>query len=240
MGKTTIPPVEPGNETFRTGFAHDPANASAGTGTGTRAEYDARIERARINSRKRVDARKAKQAETQDSTLGLETPEITGKSRAKKTPLPDTDARELPPKKSHHKKQPQPVSKTQASEAVAVLFEMLRVATGMVGLGPDAMPTPMERAFIEPSLTRLIERYGSVAEQFSWLFDPLMLAVGVGLYGVRLSAIVRDQMARNKPPDETPPNRPPSPNVPPDPGNNGARVFSPEELFSMTGDLHHQ
>ena len=54
-------------------------------------------------------------------------------------------------------------------------------------IGPDATLAEHERALIEPALTRVIDRASPEAlERLSAISDPVMIAVGVGLWGMRV------------------------------------------------------
>lgn len=124
----------------------------------------------------------------------------------------------------------------QAAEAVHGLIEMVQIFA-VARFGADGAFTLTELAMIEPSLVRLFERYGSVAQQYSWIVDPLLVAAGLTMYGVRLASVARPQSSN---PDdhgsggERQPEQPPSPN-----GTNGVKAgLTPDELWSLSGELH--
>jgi hypothetical protein len=124
--------------------------------------------------------------------------------------------------------------------------------------GAEAAFSSSERLLIEPSLARLIERYGAVAEQFSWLIDPAMLAVGVVMYSARLAKMAvgqaeaadrrdkDDRESRGGPPSGPNPSPlPPFPSAPAatqerenDDGNvTSGRIFDLNEVHHLVGDL---
>jgi hypothetical protein len=66
--------------------------------------------------------------------------------------------------------------------ATIEMFAVLR-------FGPEAAFTPAERMLAEPSLARIIERYGALAERYSALLDPILLGSAALLYALRLARI---------------------------------------------------
>lgn len=115
-----------------------------------------------------------------------------------------------------------------------MILEMVQAFT-VTRFGTEAAFSPTELMLIQPSLTRIIERYGSAANQFSWLVDPALVIAGGIIYAGRLASMIRKP---SEPPDDSGSGNPPqSPAEPDDPSGNGARGLTTEQLFSMTGDL---
>jgi hypothetical protein len=87
---------------------------------------------------------------------------------------------------------------TESKEAAQGLIFMVQTfAIARFGVG--AQFTPMEIELIQPSLTRIIERYGSAMEKFSVFVDPAMLAIGIVMYSSRLTALARETKPQPQP-----------------------------------------
>jgi hypothetical protein len=130
-----------------------------------------------------------------------------------------------------------PAEKIDGATSAHGLLEFIELFA-VAKLGPGAQFTPTERLFIEPSLAGIIERYGSTAQQFSFLLDPAMLIIGAAIYGTRLAKLVQDQNTGN--PDQNGPAKPPPAPPPPAPPAKTAPDTIPvsdEQLFSQVGDF---
>jgi hypothetical protein len=102
--------------------------------------------------------------------------------------------------------------------ATIEMFAVLR-------FGPEAAFTPAERMLAEPSLARIIERYGALADRYSALLDPILLGGAALLYALRLARI-----AASRGGDDTSGggDKPPAPDVPP--RNGTARAAEQEAV----------
>lgn len=138
--------------------------ADSGKPSGDAGDHGAPTSRGR---KKRV------QAESAQTSLGLEN-------------TPPVEAPKEAPKRTARKQARTLKDKGESQDAARGLMEMAELFA-VARLGPAATFTPMERVLIEAPLGRLIERYGSLAEQYSALIDPAMVVVGILLYGIRLS-----------------------------------------------------
>lgn len=83
-------------------------------------------------------------------------------------------------------------AKPDSKAAAQSLIELVQLFT-VTKFGPTAEFTPTELYMIQPSLERLIDRYGSVADQFGGFIDPALLLVGIGIYAIRLNAASKEQ-----------------------------------------------
>jgi len=86
------------------------------------------------------------------------------------------------------------MTEKEATDSATGLLQLVEVfAVGR--FGADGAFTTEEKFLIEGPLSRLIERYGSLANQYSGLIDPVMLLIGAGIYGARIVAILRQKVA---------------------------------------------
>lgn len=71
---------------------------------------------------------------------------------------------------------------TQATTALLQLAELAAVAT----VGPHAALNPIERAMVEPALIRTLARMdAATVARYGALADPIVLALGLGMWGFR-------------------------------------------------------
>jgi hypothetical protein len=102
----------------------------------------------------------------------------------------------LKPKKRGRKAK----AKIDGAPAASFLIEMVETFA-CASFGEQARFSAAERFLIEPSLSRLIERYGNLADRYAGLIDPLMLGAGALIYGLRM---VRLAAEKTLPEQETP------------------------------------
>lgn len=117
----------------------------------------------------------------------------------------------------------------QAAQGLIEIVDLFAITR----FGPDAMMTVTERFLIADPLARLIEKYGSVADRFSGVIDPLLVVAGLAMYGIRLGGLATSQQ------------QPPAPPAPPAqqaaPVQQAAEQAIPvafENVFSMFGGKH--
>lgn len=153
-----------------TGSGIDP-NGHGSTGSGNTGDSGSE------SGRTRTGAKNSKADKNRESeTLEVEAQEVKSKRRGKKAKNP---------------------SKSDSESAAKGLIEMIELfATAR--FGSMAAFTVEERFFIEPSLCRLIERYGGIGEQFSAFVDPVLLLLGVGLYANRVGQIAAAQSEKKQ------------------------------------------
>lgn len=235
MGKSTKPVGGHNSQTEqdRSELPGADSAASAGAYAGKHAERSAGARDRNAASADNANLKTSAQAqigvETQ-SDIGKQTK--TGKVWGEKPDLFGSTPKTEPPKKSHHKKKPEAakLSAGEAGEAAAGLIEMVELFA-VARFGPEAAFSVQERLFIEPSLARIVERYGSVAQQFSFLMDPIMLAVGVGLYGARIVGLAKAQPKSETKGEDYPLPSPTSL----DNGDNGVLPTAPDNIWDLTG-----
>lgn len=120
---------------------------------------------------------------------------LGGGKRKRKSADGDTAA---PAKRSHHAAKPKP-----PKVDVGAVDGLLSIAEGFLvpQLGPAARFAPQERALIVPSLAGIIDRMTpDVAERFRNVADPLLLAVGLGMWGLRVyGSATRPQRPAQRP-----------------------------------------
>lgn len=107
-------------------------------------------------------------------------------------------------KRSHKKKGSKPAAVfsrakgdgAQAARGILEIVDLLAVAQ----FGADAAISAEERALIEPSLAKVIEKYGDSLDRFGGFIDPILLGAGLVMYGSRLWMIARPQTSTPKQP----------------------------------------
>lgn len=213
-----------------------PTGSGARTGSGTRTGIDSgKQPRTASQAKQAASAKKAGGGQTPETSIGVdpETPP-TDSQRAFSEAVTPPDR----PKSRGRKSKPaaQHPTPDQAVEAVHALIEMVQIFA-VSKFGADGAFNLTELALIEPSLVRLFERYGSVAQQYSWILDPLLVAAGVTMYGIRLASVAKPQSGDapdNGQGGQKAPEPPATPN-----GSNGATAgLSPTEVWGLAGDLH--
>ena len=103
------------------------------------------------------------------------------------------DQAERPPKReAATKPKAAPAGDAGNAQSTATAILQLAELAAIATLGPFARVNPMERAMIEPSMVRILNRMDADAlGRFSALSDPIMLAMGLGMYGLRVWGAVR-------------------------------------------------
>jgi hypothetical protein len=92
--------------------------------------------------------------------------------------------------------------KKEALETTQLLLGMAEAAAIMAG-GPDAQMNAFERPIIETSLSRLIENTSdSAIERAVSISTPLMLVVGLGMWGLRVSSLAQQNQTGERLPVE--------------------------------------
>lgn len=82
-----------------------------------------------------------------------------------------------------------PLSLADAKSAVSGLVDLVNMLT-VARLGPDAVMSPIERGMIEAPAARIMQRMTpAAAQRVSALSDPLLLGVGLLMWGTRLRGI---------------------------------------------------
>lgn len=137
-----------------------------------------------------------------------------------------------------HKTAKQKKAEAQAeAQGVAALLLMMLQAIAIQVAGPEAALLPQERQMINDPLARILARADKgVMERVQTYADPLMLGMGLLLWGSRLAAIVAAKRATPKPTMRAA--------TPPAPATNGHATPAAEgELISasvgvdLTGDI---
>jgi hypothetical protein len=100
-------------------------------------------------------------------------------------------------------------ARIDGAPAAAFLIEMIETFA-CASFGEEARFSEAERFLIEPSLARLIERYGKFADRYAGLIDPLMLGAGALIYGLRLARLAGETV-QNSPAEPAEPNAPAPP-----------------------------
>jgi hypothetical protein len=104
-----------------------------------------------------------------------------GESEAQSPPVSTPEIKAKPKSKAAAAK-----SKAEGKETAQMLIEMLNSVLE-TSMGTEAQLNRNERGFIEPPLGRLIDKYSpSQIEKFSLIADPLLLAVGLGIWFMRV------------------------------------------------------
>lgn len=246
MGNISKKNAGPGNTSQPSGDAEHDASPTTDTRTGSASGTGSasRTDNAGINRRKLPGTGKPAEPKAKAQTAISFGPDEKVTEPAK----PATDSQRAfseavtPPErpKTRGRKAKTAIKPTpdQAAEAVRGIVEVVQLFA-VTRFGPEGMFTPTELALIEPSLVRLVERYGSVASQFSFLLDPLLVAAGVAMYAYRLAPHISKQ-AGDQPGDQpggTPPDK--QPDQPP--GDNGAvRMLSPDQVWDYAGGAHNR
>lgn len=88
---------------------------------------------------------------------------------------------------------------------VTTLLDLVQLAA-MATVGPHAALNPIERGMVEPAAVRILARMDDAAvARYGALADPIVLAMGLGLWGMRIVAAQRQRQA--EPPATDTPNR---------------------------------
>lgn len=149
-----------------------------------------------------------------------------------------TGAPEPTKSRSHKKGAGAGKTKKSAADSAAAatgLLEMVELFA-VARFGQTAAFSASERMFIEGPLGRLIEKYGNVADKFGGLIDPVMLAFGATLYGIRLVNMAAPVQAQPAPRRDVPPVP-----VTPEPASRaGDTPTATEEMFAMVGSMFGQ
>jgi hypothetical protein len=232
MGSISKTDGKSGNTSQPNGDADRAASPGADTRTASaRASARNRAGTDRRNSASRA-AVETKPQGSPETSLGIET-EIK-ESKPPRDSVRAFSQAETAPEKPKKPRKAKAVAPTADEAAMAVhgLIEIVQTFT-IARFGPDAAFNAVELSLIEPSLARLFERYGSVANQFGWLLDPMLVAAGLGLYALRIGPQIRQQTE----PKESP--LPPEPRYVPVDDNGGTPPgFSPDELNALFGGFH--
>lgn len=127
--------------------------------------------------------------------------------------------------RSHHKRS-RPKVDPEASSALLEMVELFAVAT----FGPEARLNDRERFLIEAPLSRMIAKYGDLADRYAGLIDPVMVGIGAVLYGYRISGVLAERQKSEAPPPEAPPANGATPSQKP-----GEPPSAPSLIFDLTG-----
>lgn len=85
-------------------------------------------------------------------------------------------------------------AKAEAEQIAQALIEVLNMGAVAVSGTPSAVMQPGEQAKVEPPLTRILARMDTQAvETFQKFADPIALAMGLGMWGVRVASIAAMQ-----------------------------------------------
>lgn len=83
-------------------------------------------------------------------------------------------------------------------QATATMILQLAELAAMATIGPSAKLNMMERGLIEPSMVRILARMDAAAvARYSALSDPILLGLGLSMYGFRLWASARAAAAQS-------------------------------------------
>jgi hypothetical protein len=127
---------------------------------------------------------------TTEKTTGSDAPKKRGRPPKK---AEGTQARTQSVKTQTRRRNTKVTRRKEAEETVALLLTMADTIA-QTSVGPDAAMNIVERMMIEPSLTRLLENTSDVAiERAMSISTPLILAVGVGMWGLRVNKLIQDK-----------------------------------------------
>lgn len=158
------------------GAALDSASVGTASGTGTAQDNRGTARRQRSEDRKRAAA----------------TIKVTDEKETVNTDPGKTDA-----KKSHKKKPVTKVSASEAAQSAHMLIEMVQLFT-TAQFGKEAEFSDFELMVIEPSLGRLLEKYGNLGERFGGFFDPALVVFGAVIYGNRIGKLANDPVIQRE------------------------------------------
>lgn len=114
-----------------------------------------------------------------------------------------------------------------ARETVTTVLGMADFAALMLA-GPGAGITPDERAMVEPAAVRMLARMSPAAvARYGGLMDPLALAIGLGMWGMRVASIASERASQRANVAATVQEPPPDPGAPESPQAATERPYVP-------------
>lgn len=96
------------------------------------------------------------------------------------------DISDVTPSRPRGRKAAQIKAEQDAKAVTPALVGMME-SMAVMTIGPEAKFAPMERAMIDPSLARILARMPKESiDKFGGMLDPMVLALGLGMWGLRI------------------------------------------------------